>query len=310
MGLTRPKIWDIDTSTAFFADPITVLHQGATSANVDVGFLFNRANGLVSNVAIYWSESAQSFVTAFTANSGSNYGNISASSYANLTIGSLLTVNGAAIVFASGAGINLNGSTGTTGQVLTASGTGGLSWAPPGTFSGGTVANVTTFNSNLVASSSTPSTSTTTGAIVVTGGVGISGQATIGGNISLISGYPATLFNSTVSSRVSTVGFKDGYNMYVDAANGGYLLLATNGGYVGIANTAPSHNLAVTGTAYISGNTTVVGNINVGGTANVGNLVTTSGVFWANGTSALSSSGTGGTGDPAGTAVAMAIALG
>ena len=137
MALTRPKIWDIDTNVEYFMDPITTLHQGSTQANVDVGFLFNRANGLVSNVALYWSESAQSFVTAFTSNTGqdgSQYGNIAASSYANLTVGSILTINGSAIKFATGAGIILNGDYGSTGYVLTASGTGGLSWAPPGTF--------------------------------------------------------------------------------------------------------------------------------------------------------------------------------
>ena len=94
MALTRPKIWDLDTNIQYFMDPITVLHQGATQANVDVGFLFNRANGLVSNVAVYWSESAQSIVTAYTANTGVTNSNITPISYANLTIGNLLMVNG------------------------------------------------------------------------------------------------------------------------------------------------------------------------------------------------------------------------
>ena len=94
MALTRPKIWDLDTNIEYFMDPITVLHQGAVNANVDVGFLFNRANGLVSNVALYWSEGSQSFITAFTANTGTTDSNIAVSSYANLTIGNLLMVQG------------------------------------------------------------------------------------------------------------------------------------------------------------------------------------------------------------------------
>ena len=85
MALTRPKIWDIDTNVVAFNDSLTVLHQGATSANVDVGFLFNRANGLVSNVALYWSESTQSFVYAFTNNTGATTTNIAATSYAAIT---------------------------------------------------------------------------------------------------------------------------------------------------------------------------------------------------------------------------------
>jgi hypothetical protein len=94
MALTRPKIWDLDTTVEYFKDPLTTLHQGSTRADVDVGFIFNRANGLVSNVALYWSESTQSVVTAFTSNSGTTDSNVSVSSYANLTVGNVLLVNG------------------------------------------------------------------------------------------------------------------------------------------------------------------------------------------------------------------------
>lgn len=90
MALTRPKIWDIDTNIVLFNDSITVLHQGAAVANIDVGFLFNRANGLVSNVALYWSESGQSFVAGFTANSGSTDTNVAVTSYANISAGNIV----------------------------------------------------------------------------------------------------------------------------------------------------------------------------------------------------------------------------
>ena len=93
MALTRPRFGQLNTGVVETSDPITVLNQGATSANADVGFLFNRANGLVSNVALYWSESAQSFVTSFTSNNGIG-GNIAVSSYANLSVGNVLMVNG------------------------------------------------------------------------------------------------------------------------------------------------------------------------------------------------------------------------
>lgn len=200
MGLTKPKIWDIDTNITYFNDPITTLHQGASQANVDVGFLFNRANGLVSNVAIYWSETANSFVTAFTANTGqesTQYGNIAVSSYANLSIGSLLTINGSAIVFASGSGIKLNGDTGSNGYVLTADGSGGLNWAPPGAFSGGTLPN------NLKVNSGTSSTSTTTGAFQVVGGTGITGNLFVGGNLVANNGATST---STTTGALQVVG--------------------------------------------------------------------------------------------------------
>ena len=90
MALTRPKIWDIDTNVEWFVDPITVLHQASIQANVDVGFLFNRANGLVSNVALYWNESSQSFVTAFTSSDGTTNTNIAVTSYANITTGNIV----------------------------------------------------------------------------------------------------------------------------------------------------------------------------------------------------------------------------
>lgn len=93
MGLTRPKIWDIDTNITAFNDPMTVLHQGSTAANIDVGFLFNRANGLVSNVALYWSESQQSLVFALTANAGNTDSNIAVTSYGNITLGNVFVNN-------------------------------------------------------------------------------------------------------------------------------------------------------------------------------------------------------------------------
>lgn len=96
MALTRPRFSQLNTSVITSADPVTVLNQGASSANVDVGFLFNRANGLVSNVALYWSESTQSIVTAYTDDSGAS-GNIAPTAYANLTVGNVLLVNGGII---------------------------------------------------------------------------------------------------------------------------------------------------------------------------------------------------------------------
>jgi hypothetical protein len=118
MALTRPKIGQLQSTTSTLSDPITVLHQGSTSANVDVGFLFNRANGLVSNVALYWNETGNNFVTAFTSNSGITDSNITVTSYANLTTGaqritpgttlnSTSTTTGALVV-TGGAGISGN----------------------------------------------------------------------------------------------------------------------------------------------------------------------------------------------------------
>lgn len=91
MALTKPKISNLSTDMVAFSDPLTVLHAGATSANVDVGFLFNRANGLVSNVALYWSESTQSFTYAFTNNTGITSTNVAATSFASMTADKVYT---------------------------------------------------------------------------------------------------------------------------------------------------------------------------------------------------------------------------
>ena len=219
MALIKPKLYQIDTGITAFSDPITVLHQGASSANVDVGFLFNRANGLVSNVALYWSESTQSIVTAYTANSGVTNSNVSVTSYANLTVGNVLLVNGS-ILNVTG---NINANTLGThyGNVIT---TYGIFWANGTSFSSGssygntqvaaylptysgtiggditvggnlTVTGNTIFKNteivtgveivagNLVANSGTTSTSISTGALVVAGGAGVSGNLNVGDTV-------------------------------------------------------------------------------------------------------------------------------
>jgi hypothetical protein len=106
MALTKPKLsQNIDTDISVFTDPILVLHQGSASANVDTGFLFNRANGLVSNVAIYWSESANSFVTAFTNSSGAADANVAPTQFANVRVGSVTanTIQSDSYKFSNGA---------------------------------------------------------------------------------------------------------------------------------------------------------------------------------------------------------------
>jgi hypothetical protein len=191
MALTRPKLsHNIDTDSSVFTDPILVLHQSATAANVDSGFLFNRANGLVSNVAIYWSESANSFVTAFTTNAGSSNSNISVSMYANLRTGILTSnsiTNSGTLVIGNTGDVSANiGSFYTYANTTfaTVSGTSSGIDANLGAFQ--TYANTkigTNNNGNLVVAALTQSTSTTTGALVVGGGAAVGGNLYVGGNL-------------------------------------------------------------------------------------------------------------------------------
>ena len=153
MALTRPRFGQLNTSTVAEADPITVLNQGSSSANVDVGFLFNRANGLVSNVALYWSESAQSIVTAYTANTGATNSNITVSSYANLTVGNVLLVTGSILnvqgnITANILGTHYGNIVSTTANITTANIAGDA-------YVGGNllvVGNITTLNREIVTS--------------------------------------------------------------------------------------------------------------------------------------------------------------
>lgn len=175
MALTRPRIGQFNTTVTSVSDAIVVLHGGATAANVDVGFLMNRANGLVSNVALYWNESGNTFVTAFTSNTGNTNTNVAVTSYANLTVDSLLISSG----------IVANGTYGNAGEVLTSTG-GGSQWAPGGGFNGGIITNALTINN------STPSTSATTGALVIAGGAGIAGSIVYGPSAVLTSSSTTT----------------------------------------------------------------------------------------------------------------------
>ena len=284
MALTRPKVWDLDTNLQYFMDPLTVLHQGATSANVDVGFLMNRANGLVSNVAIYWSESTQSFVTAFTANTGSNFGNILPTTYANITTGNLLP--GANVTYnlgsptqrwnnlwLAGTTIYLGGATisspDTNTVIITNQNSGSFSvtGSAPGQSTG-------TFG-NLVANSGLISTSTTSGALQVTGGTGITGNLYVGGNLDVT--------GTTIFRNIETVTTTE----YVTTINATNLYASTIGNagatLTGTLSTAAQTNITSVGTLTsltVSGNLTTNGYGYFGGVFN--ESATTGGVFLGN----------------------------
>lgn len=162
MALTRPRLGQINTTVSNFTDPIVVFNAGSTAANVDQGILFNRANGLVSNVALFFSESANSFVLGFTTNSGQTNSNIEISSNANLKVQGLFVEN---IFWGNGAQVYLDANLFNTLD------------ANVGAFE--TYANTkigTNSDSNLVVIAATESTSNVTGALVVQGGAGISGN--------------------------------------------------------------------------------------------------------------------------------------
>ena len=73
----------VDTTSLLIQDPLYVLSTGATgSASVDSGFVVERGDD--SNVGFIWDESADTFATILTADTGSTAGNVTIASYANL----------------------------------------------------------------------------------------------------------------------------------------------------------------------------------------------------------------------------------
>ena len=89
MALTRARLSQVNTEVASLQDPITLINRGATVANVDVGFVFNRDTGTHANVAVVWNESANTFAIGYTASSGADNSNVNITSHANLTVGNI-----------------------------------------------------------------------------------------------------------------------------------------------------------------------------------------------------------------------------
>ena len=217
MALTRPNINNIQTNVVALSDSMVVLNSGSTTANLDIGLLLNRANGTVSNVAVYWSEAGQSFVTAFTTNAGDPNSNIVVTNYANLTTGGH-TVYGNIIpganvtynlgsptqrfseLYLSGNTIDLNGATiSATNGTITFTNSQGGSFVVTGSAAG----QVTGTFGNLVANSGVASTSTTTGALQVVGGAGITGNLNVGGNLTVAG--TVTFTNTIVATTTESV---------------------------------------------------------------------------------------------------------
>lgn len=270
MALTRPKIWDIDTNVEWFVDPITVLHQASTQANVDVGFLFNRANGLVSNVALYWNESSQSFVTAFTSSDGTTNTNIAVTSYANITTGNIVA-----------SAISVSGNT-TSGNVLAT----GFFYANGTPFTSSSYGNVQMLANlasagNLVVGSSiyanTAGTTTTVANLVTANGVfWPNGSPYSSGGSG--SGIIYTASNTVPSSpHVGDQWYYQATDTLYEYINDG-----TQNVWVDIQSSPTSAGVgsAVTGNLTVNGNLTVtantyLANTTVAGTQTVTTLVTT-----------------------------------
>ena len=195
MGLTRPRFEQINSIITTISDPITVLNQGATLANIDVGFIINRNGGALANTAIFWNESANTFVTAFTTTTGAADANISISTYANLRVGTLTAtfvnttgniVSGGNVTapYFFGNGSQLSGVITSVTKII--NGTSDVT-----AYSGSNIAVTVGGTANTILfTNSITSTSNVTGALRVSGlgGIGVGGNVYVGQRVGFVWG--------------------------------------------------------------------------------------------------------------------------
>jgi hypothetical protein len=245
MPLTRPRFSQFDTTISSISDPVTVLNKSSTLANVDVGFIINRNGGALANTAIFWNESANTFVTAFTTTTGAADANISISEYANLRIN---TLTADTATFSSTGAIKIpSGNTaqrtaGTTGQIRFNTSTSqfegyqGASWSSLGgvrsvdnnTYiiaesSAGAGDNILQFFAGGNRQANLSSTGlTVTGNIIIGGNLTVQGTTTTLNSTTL----DVTDLNITVAKGAATAAAANGAGLTVDGA--GATLLYTS----------------------------------------------------------------------------------
>jgi len=162
---------------------------------------------------------------------------------------------------------------------------------------GGTLLNTTIFGGPVITFiGATPSTSTATGTIVIPngGGIGVSGNINAGGIVGPYYGLLQTP-NQTNITGLGTLAALNvtgtGTFNTVQATSVGTASLTASGninstgGFYGTVQTAAQPNITSIG---------ALTGLSVTGTATVGNIVTTNGIFWANGQAFVPSTSGGG----------------
>jgi hypothetical protein len=218
MGLTRPRFEQINSIITTISDPITVLNQGSTLANIDVGFIINRNGGALANTAIFWNESANTFVTAFTTVSGATDANIAISTYANLRVGTLtatfvnttgniMSAGNVTAPYFFGNGSQLSGVITSVTKII--NGTSEVT-----AYSGSNIAVTVGGTANTILfTNSITSTSNVTGALRVTGlgGIGVGGNLYVGQRVGYVWGANNVssvyqVFNNSTNSLDTVFG--------------------------------------------------------------------------------------------------------
>lgn len=280
MALTRPRLGQFNTTVSSLNDPITVLN-GTTAANIDIGFLMNRANGLVSNVALYWNETNDTFALAFTETTGATNSNITPTSYANIRVGTLV----ANTLSVAGGGINGV----TIGSVTPAEGTfttltattiktDDYQYANGSPFVSTTLANTAEITANLVSGQNVGLNLTATGVTAGNYGSPTSIPTIVVDSKGRITSLTANTLNKTVSlSGTTGSGSVDlGGTLSVNGtANQTTTSVSGSTITVGLAqNITTPGNLTVAGNLMVYGNTVTINSTNLAVTDSVIDLHT------------------------------------
>ena len=117
MALTRPLLSQLNTNIIAFSDNMMVMNAGNV-ANRDIGTVYDRSQGSVSNVAMIWQESRNAFTFAYTSSSGLTNANLTLTSNANIVAGNVFSGTSTVTGYASAGNFNTAGVVRATGDVF------------------------------------------------------------------------------------------------------------------------------------------------------------------------------------------------
>ena len=308
MGLTRPTVAQLNTVVTEISDPVSVLNKGSTLANVDVGFVLNRDGGASPNVALYWNETLDSIVVAYTTSTGGVNSNIAVSSYANLTVGNITSSGNISAQYFVGNGAFLTGmSASSYGNVNVKAYTESMGFQNYGNVNVAAYTQSMGFqnygNVNVAAylPSGLASSLNTTGNILATTGV-FNNVIVNTGNINAVGGYfvgsgqfltglPAGYSNVNVKAYTESMGFQNygntnviaytqtmGYTNYSNVNVAAYTQTQNYTNYSNVNTAAYTQTMGYTNysnvnlAAYLGGAVSIGGNLTVQGKLDVANL--------------------------------------
>lgn len=224
MGLTRPKLAQVSTTTSAFDDPIIVLNNNPPSGGNtrDIGIVFERGDD--QNRVLLWDESADEFVLANSTEQGATTGDVTLAAYADLHVNNLvaegsITMKGNVVLGDSVSDtVTFNGeytfptADGSANQVLSTDGNGTLSFVDVATTlnavtdNGATTTNSITVGGITAASLAYPTSDGTNGQVLATNGSGTLSFVDVATTLDAVTDNGATTTNSIEVGGITVSG--------------------------------------------------------------------------------------------------------